>query len=648
MNTKYKTPILLIEDNPGDAKLAEIYLEESGIKYEFFHRGTLYEGLEFLERTPVDLVILDMNLPDSAGFKTVTTYFERASHIPVIVVTGMNNEIIGNQAIKAGAQDFLIKGQFDAKLFGRSVRYSLQRSKVQLKLEETAKELEINRKRFLEAQAMAHFGTWEMDLVSNEMKWTDEVFRIFGYQPGKISPSFSTYLGYVHPEDLPQVEAFFENASKDGKLHQVEHRIVVEGTSTRYVVVQAKIQLDEGSEKIFLVGGIQDITIRKVSEKLLLEKNISNKTAKIQEEALAELSFQIRTPLSSIVNLLFLLENTALQNGQSSYIKDLKTSTDDLSIAVNNLLNFTVMVSDAVKIEEDVVNIREFLQGVQNVVKIKADSAKVAIRFDLDEKLPQKVFADPKKLTQILYNLIDNAIRYTKEHGLITVSLAASETSGNKLSLIASITDSGIGMSAGKVKELLDADKLLESEQTFDTDKKRPLGVAIVNKLVKTLGGHISIESKEFKGTTVKVSLPVKAIRQAKLQAGETPEMPLKILLVEDHYLNQIATRKVLTSWSDLVSVDIAENGLIAVEKFKEYGYDLVLMDIQMPVMNGLDAAKKIREFSDVPIIALTANSTKQEQDKCFEIGMNDYLGKPFKPIDLYSKIMGLMAMVMN
>ena len=118
--------------------------------------------------------------------------------------------------------------------------------------------------------------------------------------------------------------------------------------------------------------------------------------------------------------------------------------------------------------------------------------------------------------------------------------------------------------------------------------------------------------------------------------------------MVEDHFLNQMATEKVLLNWSDFVTVDIAENGLVGIEKFREYGYDLILMDIQMPVMDGLEAARKIREFSDVPIIALTANSNKEEQDKCLKIGMNDYLSKPFKPQDLYARIMGVMTAVLN
>ena len=143
-----------------------------------------------------------------------------------------------------------------------------------------------------------------------------------------------------------------------------------------------------------------------------------------------------------------------------------------------------------------------------------------------------------------------------------------------------------------------------------------------------------------------KLNVPVKIAKQVVMSDSDKPNAPIRILLVEDHFLNQIATRKVLNSWSELITIDIAENGMIAVEKFREHGYDLILMDIQMPVMNGLEAATRIRETSQVPIIALTANATKQEQNKCAKVGMNDYLSKPFQPQELYSTIMNLLAEV--
>jgi len=648
MNTKYKTNILLVEDNLGDVDLIRIYLQDAAMKVELHHAETLYDASEIMSSRKIDLTLLDLSLPDSNGFKTLTKYLERAENTPVIVMTGMNNEIIGNQAVKAGAQDFLVKGQFDGKLLGRSVRYALQRFKEQQKLEAAAHSLAISEKRYIEAQEMAQFGNWEMDIVTNEMKWTNEVFRIFNFQPGSIKPSLSDYMSYVHMEDREKTESFFEDAAKDGKLHTIEHRIILEGSTIKHLSVQAKVNYDELTEKLLLIGAMQDITERKLTERLIVEKNIQNRTAKIKEEALSEMSFNIRTPLSSIVNLMYLLEKTRINHQQQEYVGNLKTSVDDLSIAINNLLNFSVLMADNVKIEEEEFNLREFLQSMHRSSKIKADNAKLELNLTADDLLPEKVICDQRKVTQILYNLMDNAIRYTDEGGEVTLEAKAKNVRSEKFNLHLYVKDTGHGIEGKKLKEIPNADRLLEVYSEEDATDNRPLGLAIVAKLAKTLGGELKVESTLGEGTVFEIILPVKAAKHTRVITGDTPEVPIKILLVEDHFLNQIATKKVLTTWSDLVTVDIAENGLVGVEKYREHGYDLILMDIQMPVMNGIESARKIREGSDVPIIALTANSTKHEQDKCFEVGMNDYLPKPFKPHELYGKIMSLMSMVMN
>lgn len=648
MNTKYKTNILLVEDNPGDTELIRIYLQDAAMKAELHQAETLYDATEIIASRQIDLTLLDLSLPDSNGFRTLTKYLKRASHIPVIVLTGMNNEIIGNQAVKAGAQDFLVKGQFDGKLLGRAVRYALQRFKEQQKLEEAAHNLAVSEKRYIEAQEMAQFGNWEMDIVTNEMKWTKEVFRIFNFQPGSISPSLSDYISYVHLEDREKTEEFFEAAAKDGKLHTLEHRIILEGSSVKYLSVQAKVNYDELTQKLLLIGAMQDITARKLTERLIIEKNIQSRTAKIKEAALREMSFNIRTPLSSIVNLLYLLENTRVNAQQKDYLGNLKLSVDDLSIAITNLLNFSVLVSDNVKVEEEEFNLREFMQSMHRASKIKADNAKLNLTLNIEESLPEKIISDQRKLTQVLHNLTDNAIRYTAEGGSISLDAKAKNIHNDKFDLHLYVTDNGRGISPQKLKEIPEADKLLEVYAEEDTAENNPLGLAIVAKLTKTLGGELKVQSKVGKGSTFEIVIPVRAVKVSRSTGTGVPEVPLKILLVEDHFLNQIATKRLLTTWSELVSVDIAENGLVGVEKYREHGYDLILMDIQMPVMNGIESARRIREKSDVPIIALTANSTSQEQEKCFEVGMNDYLPKPFKPHELYNKIMHLMSMVMN
>jgi CheY-like chemotaxis protein len=650
MSVKHsKISILTIDPNTADAELLDKYLRDIGFKYEFFQAKSLGNGFELIEKHSIDLVFLDINLPDVSGFKAITTYLERVPSVPVIVVSSTNNEIIINQSVKAGVQDYLLKGQFDAKILCRVTWFSLQRFKVQYKLEETARELEGFKKRFLEAQKMARFGTWEMDVVTNEMTWTEEVYRIFSIKQGTLVPTLSEYLKFVPLDDRRLVESFFEDAGRDGNLHNTEHRIALDSLNIRHVQVQAMVKIEEAGQRVMLVGSIWDVTERKTSERLLLEKAITSQTASIQEEVLADLGFQIRTPLSSIVNLLFLLGNTETSTQQEMLVNNLKTSVSDLSISVNNLLNFSLMVTDSVKVEEEDISLLEFLNGAVNVVKIKADTARLALRFIPDDQLPEKITADPRKITQIIYNLVEHALRQSEEGEAVTVRATCYPVLDH-LELELHIVNSHKRLNANELQEVNNAESIVKealgSNSKEMAPKKKLMGLAISTKLIKSLDGSLSFRNLESHGSEILVKLPVKLATQVRYRVGEAPSSPMKILLVEDHFLNQLATKKVLTTWSDFVTVDIAENGQIGYEAVMSNLYDIVLMDIQMPVMNGIDSAKKIREFSQVPIIALTANSSKQEEEKCIEIGMNDYLSKPFKPQDLYERIMSVLAMV--
>ncbi len=632
------TNILLIEDNKGDALLVKTFLKDAAFKYQFFHADTFFEGVDIIRNREIDIALLDLTLPDTTGFRTLNKFLDQINHIPVIVMTGVNNEIVGNQAIKAGAQDFLVKGQFDGKLLGRSIRYSLQRFKTQLKLEETARDLTINEKRINETQQLAGIGNWEMDLVSNEMQWTDEVFRIFGIPSQAFSPNLGDFIKPVASDDRITVEHFFELAAKEGKQQKVEYRIQLDNGLIKYMNVTAKIYYEEMTEKILLVGSIQDITERKMHEINIIEQNINKQSSKIKDEALSDLSFHIRTPLSSIVNLTYLIEHSGIATHQQEYINGLKTSVDDLSLMINNLLNFSMLISENMRLEEEEINIADFFNSMKKILQIKSDNSKLAIILSVSKELPTKVIVDQKKLTQVVYNILDNAIKFSKNNSKIEIKIDGIEQE-DKYNLIVRVEDAGIGMSKHKLIELENAEKTLNKIRDEESMIKTPMGIAIASKLVNVLGGHIHVASTEYVGTVVTINLPAKPIINTNYTT-EVPSRPINILMVEDHFLNQIATKKVLTTWSPFVSVEIAENGLIGVEKFRANNYDIVLMDMQMPIMNGMDASLRIREISDVPIFALTANASKSEADKCFEIGINDYISKPFKPIELYQKIM--------
>ena len=640
MSSKNKTQILIIEDNPGDAHLVRIYLKEAGLKHTLHHADSFYEGIGIAEEKPIDLVLLDLSLPDSHGFKTLTNFLAKFPNIPVIVLTGLNDELVGTQAVKAGAQDYLVKGQFESNLLARVISYSSQRFKTQQRLELYAKNLALSEKRFMEAQEMAHFGNWEMDIVTNEMKWSKEVYRIFGFNPGSLKPTLSDYLSYVHIEDRTRVEDAFDEVSKNGKLKRIEYRIVLGGTKIKHLVNQVKIQYDEATEKILLVGALQDITEHIVSRRLTEEKNISERAYKVKEEILEDMSFHIRTPLSSVLNLSFLLETTTLSRQQVEYVDNLKDAINDLTVSVNNLMNFSVLVSEKVKLEKTQFKIEDLLQSVKQVVKIKADNKNIRLEYIVDEDVPDRMIGDANKINQVLFNLLDNGIKFTDKNGKVSlkVSMKSKNEETSEATLEFLVKDNGKGIPKSKIPDLLESDRLLMDN--YDDDEKKKLGLAIVSKLLKNMEGQLSIESRENYGSKFLVELPLQMVKVVKRSMASKPSNPLRILLVEDHFLNQLATKRVLTAWSDMVTVDIAENGLIGVDKFRAHNYDLILMDLQMPVMNGFDATEKIRETSKIPIIALSANSSHQEAEKTKGVGMNDYLAKPFKPTDLYEKIM--------
>ena len=241
MMNGYAPVVLLMEENKEDTVFLKKCLEESSSKITIEHTTTLFEGIEVINSKEIDLVLLNFNLQDSSGFKTLSKFIDRCPNYPIIVLTETSNEVLGNQAIKAGAQDFLVKKELNKKLLGRSMRYALQRFKTQFQLKELSKSLSINQKRFVEAQEMANFGNWEMDIVNNKMIWTDEIFRIFGCQPQSFEPSLSEFLSYVHHDDKEEVESFFERAGKSSEQLQLDHRIVTDGKNIKYIALQCKV-----------------------------------------------------------------------------------------------------------------------------------------------------------------------------------------------------------------------------------------------------------------------------------------------------------------------------------------------------------------------------------------------------------------------
>ena len=636
------TDILIIEDNPADIALIEAYLKESGFKHTLYKYDSLAGGLSFLKEQTVDLVLLDLKLVDVEGFKTLQLFREKVPDIPVIVLTGFKNEIMGIQSVRAGAQDFLVKGDFDPRSLTRTIRYSLQRFEAQVKLQKKAKQLSQSERRNQLAHQIAHFGKWEMDIVTNAMKWDDEIFKFFDFSPQSFQPTLSDYIKYVHVEDRPKVEGFFETAIKDGQPHHIDHRIVIDNTVLKHLQIKAQVSYDEQANRILLVGGVQDIT-NLIDPPTTSNQQVDTKeevasVPDIEESMFTEFNFNIRTPIASIINFLYLLEKTTTTDQQNDYISGIKSSLDDLSFALNNWFNLATLKEEKLDVKNSEILLDEMLRVLENVSAIRVENAGMSIVFEVSPKLPGVIIADQQKLSQILYNIIETAIHLGKKDQEILLKL---NTKTGQKPVIHFLVNASFEVNPFDTKEL---DTLLAPDIDFNeiAYKKRDfLPVAITSKLINCMQGRFELKSKAAgKRLEIACQIPVIASDNGELNLPETPTEPVDILLVEDHDLHRLATRRMLTSWSDMVSVDIAEDGQQAIDKAKSKNYDVILMDIQMPILNGIESSIKIRSKSDTPIIALTANESKQEQERCFMIGINDYVVKTVKPQNLFKRIM--------
>jgi signal transduction histidine kinase/CheY-like chemotaxis protein/HPt (histidine-containing phosphotransfer) domain-containing protein len=391
---------------------------------------------------------------------------------------------------------------------------------------------------------------------------------------------------------------------------------------------------------------ITDINTRnKLENELRVAKKLADENAIMKEQFMANMSHEIRTPMNSILGFSDLLEKTNLNHTQAEYLAAVKSSGSNLLNIINDILDFSKIEAGKLNIEKISFNIIDLLESLKVMFAPKAIEKQIQFSIYIDKKTPSYIFGDPTRLSQILINLVNNAIKFT-QRGEVTLNCEIKSIEHDIVQFVFKVKDTGIGIPDDKTSSIFER----FNQGNTETTRKyggNGLGLAIVKQLVEIQNGEISLKSKEGLGSefTVKISYPISYESKATITEDEHNQLiissnkALHILLVEDHKLNQKLAIAYLTRFG--LTVDLAENGIEAIEKFKNKAYALILMDIQMPLLDGYHTSKKIRdEFnSSIPIIAMTANIMANEREKCISFGMNDYLSKPFKEIDLYNII---------
>jgi signal transduction histidine kinase/ActR/RegA family two-component response regulator len=404
------------------------------------------------------------------------------------------------------------------------------------------------------------------------------------------------------------------------------------------------------------------VQLKKTSEqqsKLNLNLEIAidkaEKSSLAKSEFLSTMSHEIRTPLNAVIGMSNLLIMGNPRPDQEENLEILKFSANNLLAIVNDVLDFNKIESGKVVFENIRFNLGELMHNICGGQIIKANEKGLIFKLKIDDALRNKiVIGDPTRITQIIFNLVSNAIKFTRQ-GYVEVKVGLIEDRHNQIIIRFSVKDSGIGIERDNLNAIFEP----FTQESITTTRKyggTGLGLAIVKRLLELRGVQMHVTSKPGQGSefSFNLDLPVATEKLEEPAAVPTVDIEastnmqhLHILVAEDNMVNTMLMKKFFSKWQ--VKSSFAENGEKAIEMMQYGSFDIVLMDLQMPVMNGFDAAIQIRKMEDkkkasVPIIALTASALTDIREKVFSAGMNDYVSKPFKPDELREKIMTLVS----
>jgi PAS domain S-box-containing protein len=511
----------------------------------------------------------------------------------------------------------------------------------------------------VEAQGIAHIGNWEFDIQSQKITWSKELFYMFGLDPNQPEPIYTDYLQLIYADDRFVLQQYIERAIADGNPYAIDYRIIRPDGSIRYHEGRAEVEINDQGRVVRLFGTNLDITDRKQAEiELAKAKEAAEALTKAKSAFLANMSHEIRTPMNGVLGMAQILETTELTEEQADFVKTIKDSGEALLTVINDILDFSKIESGMLDIAASAFNLEEVVISVCKLLESQANDKHITLQYVIAPHIPMIIIGDYARLRQILLNLVGNAVKFTQQ-GQVSLSvngmaLAGSNLTSHPYQLKWTITDTGVGIKGDRI------DKLFQAFTQADASISRQyggtgLGLAISKRLVELMNGTIWVESfgqvggnpppdwKPWltKGSTFyftitvatsgKIEQSVKSeTKKNAIDQKFAEKFPLRILLVEDNEVNQVVACALFKRLGYQID-NIANNGFEAIQAIQAQTFDLILMDVQMPEMDGLTATKIIRTelMSQVRIVAMTADVMPEDRQACIDVGMNDYISKP-------------------
>ncbi|MEK8179760.1 PAS domain S-box protein [Flavobacterium buctense] len=501
-------------------------------------------------------------------------------------------------------------------------------------------------------------------LSKYDEKWSkiylnDEIEKLTGYPKEDFLSNKIFYIDLVHPDDIKIVRDKADELFKGKQKVHLIYRIVNKSGQSIWVEEFGE-PIFKNNEIVYIVGIFIDITTRMEAEEAIKAKNYAEAANRAKSEFLANMSHEIRTPLNGIIGFTELLMNTNLENIQKKYMDTINQSANSLMEVINNILDFSKIESGKLELDVDKINITELLNQVVDLIQYEANLKNLKLNLVIEKEAPKFIWVDYIRLKQVLINLLSNAVKFTEKGGIDLTVKTFKIIDEDSIQLQFAVKDTGIGIKKDNQLKIFEA----FSQEDNSTSKRfggTGLGLSISNQLLGLMNSKLELSSEPNKGSEFSFILDVtysnlstendKSVEKTtKSSESSTIISTAKkiIFIVEDNKINMLLAKTLVKQILPNAEIIELENGKEAYEKVQTLVPDLILMDIQMPIMNGYESTTAIRSLpntANIPIIALTAGTVVGEKEKCIENGMNDYIPKPIDKELLEKIIRDLMKL---
>ncbi len=638
INNKIK--VLLVEDVQADRIMIAKAIINAGYNSDLKFAENIDDALTLAFAHNFDCILLDYFYSTSGnGLDFIKTYQARGGQAPIVIITSHNDLNLAVETMKSGASDYISKQDLTGDSIVKSFNYLLRLKAAEesrLAAERALMESEMRMKSIIDRSPVIVFT---ID--------SGGYFRLFkGRGVASINIKQQQIIGR-NIQDIGHLIPVRYSDYREALLgKELMHRVEVNNHffDVNYIPV-----CDHLGKITSMMGVAIDITDFKRNEVELKNTiEVTETESKIKQQFLANMRHEKRTPIHGILCQSDFILKTTLNTDQRKYLNLIKQSADNLLVIVNDVLDLSKIQADKMSFEEIPFNLLESLQSTIATLLPKAQEKGIDLKLEIGKNVFTELTGDPVRLSQIINNLVGNAIKFT-EKGKVLVNVNNKEENENYSLLEFKVIDTGIGIPSQFLPEIFES----FTQAGNDVSRKyggTGLGLAIAKQLVEQQNGTITVQSKINEGTVFTFNIPYKVNRATKKineiriprMMNETTTKKLNILVAEDNDINRFIIKKMIDDWG--YNHEFATTGVEVIEKLSKSHFDLILMDVEMPEMNGYQATELIRKEMPatknlIPIIAMTGHAMNGEKEKCLKAGMNDYISKPFQGDELRKKI---------